>query len=175
MKKILPRGVHVELEDPHFPGAAHKGWNLSIMDASSMFQGGWGQMEIKENMNVTKSFILPENIKEIPSISLVLPVSGNGGSFAVQINGKNYSVTPQIHQSGISPIPFKDVPVAISEAGQEKRLTFQFHFYNVEGINLIHFDSRRDYGRSFLEGKKVPCELSLRLLLPLNKSLPFQK
>ena len=169
MKKILPRGVHVELEDPHFPGAAHKGWNLSIMDASSMFQGGWGQMEIKENMNVTKSFILPENIKEIPGISLVLPVSGNGGSFAVQINGKNYSVTPQIHQSGISHIPFKDVPAAISEAGQEKSLTFQFHFYNVEGINLIHFDSRRDYGRSFLEGEKVPCELSLRLLLPLNK------
>ena len=169
MKKIQPGGICVELEDPDFPGAAHKNWNLSIMDASSMFQGGWGQMEIKEGMEITKIFTLPEGTVEVSAVSLVLPVSGNGGTFSVEVNGKSYAVTPQAGETGIANIPLSFVPYSLSFRGKEPQLYFTFRFYNVEGTNMIHFDNRRDYGRSFLEGKTVPCELALRLLLPLKK------
>ena len=169
MKKLLPDGVQVELEDPHFPGAAHKNWNLSVMDASSMFQGGWGQMEIKEGMEVTKIFSLPEGMQEVSAASLVLPVSSNGGSFAVEVNGKTYTAAHRSELTGVAGIPLSHVPFAISSNGKNPQISFTFRFYNVEGMNMIHFDYRRDYGRSFLERKVVPCELALRLLLPLKK------
>ena len=169
MKKIQPWGICVELEDPDFPGAAHKNWNLSIMDASSMFQGGWGQMEIKEGMEITKVFSLPEGIQEVSAASLVLPVSGNGGSFTVDVNGKTCTAAPQASRSGITNIPLPLIPFTLSANGQNPQISFTLRFSNVEGMNMIHFDSRRDYGRSFLEGKVVPCELAVRLLLPLKK------
>ncbi|MBR2365212.1 MAG: hypothetical protein IKA79_08415, partial [Lentisphaeria bacterium] len=169
MKKLQPHGIHVELESPDIPGAAYEKWNLSVMDASSMFQGGWGQMEIKEGMQITKEFSLPEKMRDFSAASLILPLSSNGGNFSVEINGRIYTAAPENTKANMVNIPFSSVPVLLSTSGKNKKAIFRFRFYNVEGINLIHFDYRRDYGRSFLEGKSVPCELALRLLLPLEK------
>lgn len=170
MKKLLPRGTVVELENPHFPDAAHKNWNLSIMDASSMFQGGWGAVPIKEGLEIKKEFSLKEGIKDFSKASLVLSVTGDQGSFTVEVNGKSYFITPQkVHKTAIAQIPLPDVPFTVSEEKDTPSIFFTLRFSRVEGNHMVFFDYRRDYSRSFLEGKVVPCELALRLLLPLQK------
>lgn len=167
MQKLLPHGVQVELEDPHFPGAALPNWNLSIMDASSMFQGGWEMVEIKENMIVKKEMILPEGFKLPVQGTLVLPVSSNGGSFSVEVNGmvKNFFSLP----AEVTLLNLSKIPVLPETGAGNQNRQFHLRFYNVNGQTMIFFDNRRDYGRSYLDGKKVPFELALRLLLPMKK------
>ena len=173
MKKLQPCGVVVELEDPDFPGAAFEKWNLSLMDASSMFQGGWGMMELKEGMVVTKEFLLKkekaERVKDLSHASLVLPVSG-GGAFSVEVNGKTVRFPELPSKISVLNLGIANIPVVSDrKENGDILLRFTLRFTGIRGEIMIHFDSRRDYGRSFLSGKVVPCELALRLLLPLTE------
>ena len=76
MKKLLPDGVQVELEDPHFPGAAHKNWNLSIMDANWLLMSRFSIMsdQFESNMPEQVKLQAQSNLQDLmaKSITIVL-------------------------------------------------------------------------------------------------------
>ena len=81
MRKLLPHGVQVELENPDIPNAAYKNWNLSIMDAGNRLDGGWETMPVLENLQIRKEFSIPSYSGKFRDGSLVLPVTSTGGDF----------------------------------------------------------------------------------------------
>ena len=170
MRKLLPHGVQVELEDPHIPNAAYKNWNLSVMDAGNQMQGGWNTVPVLENLLIRKEFSFEQYPVTGRYGSLVLPVKSSGGRFSVEVNGSRYHF-PALPSGvtvlflGISRVPL--LFTAQTERGG--KLSFSMRFYNVEGSHSIFFDIYRDYGRSFLNEQFIPGEFAIRLLLPVKK------
>ena len=127
-------------------------------------------MDIKENMSIRKVFSLGKNEQiNASECGLVLPVTGSG-SFTLFVNNKRIEFPAESGKGIIFNRESGNIPIEIETKDDgSKTITVNMTFCNVTGENMICFDRYRDYGRTFLDGKVLPCELALRILLPLKK------
>ena len=56
------------------------------------------------------------------------------------------------------------VTIVLPLSGGEDKVRIQLRIRNVQGDPQLCFDTLRDYGRTQLDGKTVPCELVATLI-----------
>ena len=155
MSVVRPYGVQTEFGEtspydwPHRPD----GPCLLIADHSSVLKGGW--TGIGNNFCVTKRFC-PKKIPRGNRALLVLPVFGDEGSAALTVNGERRHIA--IRNRMIC----TEVPIRT----ENSQIVLDITLSEAQGDWTCAMDMRRDYGRTVLNGRKVPYELAAFLVLP---------
>lgn len=156
MTAVRPYGVQTEFETcpyewPGQPGGPY----LLITDHASSLKGGWNG--IGNNFSAVKTFLSKQTPRGGRAL-LVLPVFGESGSAALTVNGERQMVRTGKNQI-CAEVPFR------LENG---RILLDITLSEAQGEWTCAMDLRRDYGRTFLNGKPVPGELAAFLILPVS-------
>ena len=145
MRSFRPSGTLSQLDDAR----------LLIQDHTQRIRGGWGTVTLQDGMTIEKTFLLPRGGQRarIKRLTLQLPVAGTGFSFQMELNGsRTFHVTENL------------VTIVLPLSGGEDKVRIQLRIRNVQGDPQLCFDTLRDYGRTQLDGKTVPCELVATLI-----------
>ena len=130
---------------------------LLITDHSSALKGGW--IAIGNRFDASKYFVPKQPLRGGRAL-LVLPVFGpDGGSAVLTVNGERQAV--QIRNRMI----LAEVPVRMEDG----KVKLDLSLGDPAGEWTCAMDSRRNYGRTVLNGRPVPCELVAFLILPAEK------
>lgn len=131
------------------------GGGVMVLDHGPRTFGAWRGLPIKSGVMIQKRFIIPSGQSEGTMTTLSVPLFwATPGRTEVVLNGKEtVSVTadsPGKRTLSItSPIPEKGVYIV--------------EFPEVDGELYLLGDFQRDYGRTLIDGRKVPCELVARV------------
>ena len=145
MRSFRPDGIQSRLSDAQ----------MLIQDHTQRIRGGWGTMALQDGMTIEKTFLLPrtEQTARVKSLTLRLPVAGTAFSFQMELNGsRTFTVTEHL------------VAIPLPLPGGEDKVRIQLKIRNVQGDPQLCFDTLRDYGRTQVDGKPVPCELVATLI-----------
>ncbi len=145
MRSFRPHGIQSRLSDTQ----------MLIQDHTQRIRGGWGTMALQDGMTIEKTFLLPrtEQTARVKNLTLRLPVAGTAFSFQMELNGsRTFTVTEHL------------VAIPLPLPGGEDKVRIQLKIRNVQGDPQLCFDTLRDYGRTQVDGKPVPCELVATLI-----------
>jgi len=153
-----PAGVQTRFEtSPYVWTGQPGGPYLLITDHSPVLKGGW--IAAGNNFKASKYFV-PKRPPRGGRALLVLPVFGpDGGSAVLTVNGERQVV--QIRNRMI----LAEVPVRMEDG----KIRVDLSLAGPSGEWTCAMDNRRNYGRTVLDGKQVPCELVAFLILPVEK------
>ncbi len=156
LRSTRPCGVNSVLEEcPYEWKDAPAGKYLLVTDSTASVKGGW--TGTTNDFTVKKTFLLKYPVEAEKGL-LVFPVFGKDAVFRVRANGET------ILCSNTNPC-IVPIPLNIEDGKVEVTLEIS----RVQGDAMFAMDSRRDYGRTVLDGKKVPFEFVCQLLIPLGK------
>ena len=157
MTAVRPYGVQTAFEESPYewPGAPG-GPYLLIADHASALKGGW--LGADNRFTAVKRF-RPKQTPRGDRALLVLPAVGGEGAVTLTVNGEQRRVTVK------DQLICAEVPVRFENGF----LTLEITLADPAGEWTCAFDSRRDYGRTVLDGKPVPYELVSYLILPVEK------
>ncbi|OQA85117.1 MAG: hypothetical protein BWY31_02134 [Lentisphaerae bacterium ADurb.Bin242] len=158
LRLTRPDGVNSILEEcPYEWKNAPAGKYLLVTDSSSSAKGGW--TGTGNSFTLEKTFHLKYPVKATEGL-LVFPVFGTGGSFRMTVNRKSLRYTSPGNTIILIPVPLR------VENGTVK---VNMEISEPQGDVMFVVDSRRDYGRTMLDGKTIPFEFVCQLLIPLGK------
>ena len=157
MTAVRPYGVQTLFEaSPYEWQDAPGGPYLLISDHASALKGGW--LGAGSRFSAVKRF-RPKRTPRGDRALLVLPAVGNGGAVTLTVNGKRRRVAVKDQMIRA------EVPVRIENG----LVTLDMTLSDPSGDWTCALDSRRDYGRTVLDGKPAAYELVCYLILPAGK------
>ena len=153
---VRPDGVQTRFETspyewPSQPGGPYR----LIADHSSVLRGGW--QGAGQNFSAVKRF----RVKDAPRgnrVLLVLPVYGEDGAVTLTVNGEQQRIAVK------NRLICAEVPLQMENGEAVLEITLSAP----AGEWTCAADSRRDYGRTRLNGEKIPCELVAFLIVPIQ-------
>lgn len=156
LRTVRPFGVNSVLEEcPYEWKDAPAGKYLLVTDSTPSVKGGW--TGTSNDFTVEKTFRLKFPVEAERGL-LVFPAFAKDAVVRVCANGETVLFTN----------PEKCiVPVPLDIRNGEVRITLEVS--RLKGDAMFAMDSRRDYGRTVLDGKKVPFEFVCQLLIPMGK------
>ena len=157
-RTFRPYGVQTEFDSSPWQWQKAPGHALKfrmVCDHSSILRGGW--TGIGNQFKVRKIFRIPEQIRILDQALLVLPSPGRGGVAVLSVNGV-YTAVPV--QNGMIKL---QIPVR-NEGGE---ICVDMELTEARGDWSCVLDTRRDYGRTRINGEKVPGELAAFLILSI--------
>ena len=154
--RVRPHGIHTRFEMPPYEWPdAPAGPYLLAADHASILRGGW--LEAGNRFSAVKHFSPAEPPRGNRAL-LVLPVIGSEGNALLTVNGESRRI--EIRNRMIS----AEVPIRFENGN----IILNIDLSDPQGEWTAALDARRDYGRTFLNGKPTPCELAAFLVLPVK-------
>lgn len=156
LRTVRPYGVNSVLEEcPYEWKDAPAGKYLLVTDSTPSVKGGW--TGTSNDFTVEKTFRLKYPVEADRGL-LVFPVFGKDTVVRVCANGE--TVLFSNPDKCIVPVPL-DI--------RNGEVKIKLEVSRIQGDAMFAMDSRRDYGRTVLDGKKVPFEFVCQLLIPMGK------
>lgn len=154
---VRPDGVQTEFEEPSYPwkNAPEQLHFLQVSDHSSALKGGW--IPLESGSGLEKIFRIRKPLAAERAL-LVLAAPGTGGSAIVTVNGSR------------QPAVVQDSRILLEIPVQEENGCIKVNLKMEEprGNWVLAADTLRNYGRTGVNGKTVPFELSAWLVVPVR-------
>ena len=154
-KFVNPEGIDVKLGDSEM-----------IFDNGPALYGSWDILLLHSGETIEKYFILPRSLNELKTVRFEMPLFfKQAGNAKLNINGKEYKVKKD--KPGRVLVKYS-VDVKSKKGNldlSDSTLNIEIGVKEVTGDVYCACDRQRDYGRTFIDDKKVPCELVGRIFL----------
>ena len=155
-RTFRPYGVQTEFDSSPWQWQTAPARTLKfrmICDHSSILRGGWSG--IGSQFKVQKIFRIPEEIRLLDQALLVLPSPGRGGVAVLSVNGIHTAV----------PVQNGMLKIQIPVRREGENVCVDLEITDARGDWSCVLDTRRDYGRTRINGKEVPGELAAFLVV----------
>ena len=154
---VRPDGVQTEFNEPSYPwkNAPEQRHFLQVSDHSSALKGGW--IPLENGNELEKIFRIRKPLAAERAL-LVLAAPGTGGSAILTVNGSRQLVSVQDNRI------LAEIPVQEENGCIRVNLKIE----ESRGNWVLAADLLRNYGRTGINGKTVPFELSAWLVVPVR-------